>query len=113
MQCAWCRRFFDGDGCIVSTPPATDAAQVNHGICYACLDGMLRAEVARYWRAGDLPAALAAETDRLRTSARLARTRWVATRRRVTAICERTRRTVAQSRAIREATRRERRVRLP
>jgi len=107
MQCAWCRRFFDADGCIVRAAPASDLP-INHGICYACLDTMLRAEVDRHRRAGDFRAALAAESDRLRTYTRLIHARYVATRRRVTAIHERTRQAVAQSRAIREAGRRAR-----
>jgi hypothetical protein len=108
MQCAWCRRFIDADGCIVPAPTAAGASQVNHGICYACLDAMLRAEVDHHRRAGEVREALAAEGDRLRTYTRLIRARYVATRRRVTAIHERTREAVAQSRAIRETARRAR-----
>lgn len=83
-QCAWCRRFYDGTG-FVEVPSSPLDLVINHGICYVCLDVMLRQEVERLTAEGSLILAAEAEEHRRATIIRLSRQRAEALRSRLVA----------------------------
>jgi hypothetical protein len=53
MQCAWCRRRYDGWG-LFGEPLPVLLAEVSHGLCIVCLSKLLSDRVARYRREGDV-----------------------------------------------------------
>lgn len=83
-QCAWCRRFYDGTGFVEVRSSPLDLV-INHGICYVCLDVMLRQEVERLTAEGSLILAAEAEQHRRATIIRLSRQRAEALRVRLVA----------------------------
>src|SRR5262249_20976897 len=104
MQCAWCRRLYDGDE-IVEPPLDQLLPDASHGICPACHATLLEKRRETLRGTSDLSAALDVDRERLTLLLVVARRNYARLAARCVALEERTAIAVRHSREVLKAVR--------